>query len=70
MSRPNDLSGKLKDIFDELDERPDVQARLSEHLLGGTPASTLARNLTASGFPVGPTTIKTYRASLRAQEGV
>lgn len=65
MSRPEGLSGKLKDIFDALEDRPDVTAALTEHLLGGTSATKIARDLTATGFPVGATTIKDYRAQAR-----
>lgn len=62
------MTGKLKDILDELDGHP-AQERLEEHLLGGTSAARLARWLTDSGFPVGETTIKTYRARLREEVG-
>lgn len=65
MTRPDHLAGKLAAIFDELDSRPDVQQALSEHLLGGTPATQVARDLTATGFPVSATTIKDYRVSAR-----
>lgn len=65
MARPPSLTGKLATIFDELDSRPDVQATLTEHLLGGTSASRLARDLSEAGFPIGATTIKDYRALAR-----
>lgn len=69
MSAERPTRGRLADIFAELESRPDVLDALQEHLLGGTPASRLARDLTATGFPVGATTIKDYRAKLR-EEGV
>ena len=59
--------GKLAEIFDALADRPDVMEKLMEHLLGGTSASRLARDLTASGYPIGATTIKDYRIAQREQ---
>ena len=70
MTRPPDMKGKLAAIFDALDSRPDVQEALAEHLLGGTPASRLAATLTESGYPIGATAIKDYRARVRRQECV
>lgn len=59
------MKGKLAAIFKDLEDRPDVTERLTEHLLGGTPASQLARDLTESGWPVSATTIKEFRQDNR-----
>lgn len=59
------MKGKLASIFQDLEGRPDVAAALTEHLLGGTPASTLARDLTDSGWPISATTIKEFRRDNR-----
>lgn len=60
-----EMKGKLAAIFDDLESRPDVRAALTEHLLGGTPASQLARDLTESGWPISATTIKEFRQTSR-----
>lgn len=67
MARP-DMTGKLRDIFDDLAGHP-AQSVLEEHLLGGTPAAQIARWLRESGFDIGATTIKEYRALTREEVG-
>ena len=59
------MKGKLAAIFKDLESRPDVTEALTKHLLGGTPADKLARDLTESGWPIGATAIKDYRRMAR-----
>lgn len=42
-----------------------ARAALRPHLLGETSADWLANTLTDEGFPVGASTIRTYRRALR-----
>lgn len=54
---------KLQAVYDAL--APSARGPFIKHVQGGTSAEWLARTLTAHGFPVGATTIKTYRRSLK-----
>lgn len=61
------LPGTVPPVLREALSRHDAERRkaLIEHLLGGTSADYLAGWLKRAGTPVGPTTIKAYRRSLR-----
>lgn len=55
--------------INELREKVGEQAWdvLREHLMGGTSANWLARELKESGFNISPTTLKEYRAKERGR---
>lgn len=55
----------LQAVWDRL-EAKQREATLP-HLLGGTSAEWVAQTLTEEGFPIGKTSIREYRRSLRDQ---
>lgn len=57
-----EATGRLLEIYQELTE--EEQEALSEHLLGGTSASWLARQLTDAGYKISATTLKEQRSRL------
>lgn len=66
-SLPGSPSPTLRRVWSEVPGP--ARGSLKDHLLNGTSADWLARSLTEAGYPIGATTIKTYRRSLR-QNGV
>lgn len=56
-------TGKLKEVLEALPQPYDKAAR--NHLDGGTSAEWLATTLTEAGFPIGATSIKSYRRKAR-----
>lgn len=63
-------TGKLADTLEALAEVkvPGLVNAVEEHLKGGTSAEWLAECLTDCGYPIGATTIKSYRRRLRATQ--
>lgn len=60
-------TGKLKDIINDLSKSyGEALEPFLKHLSGGTSAEWLADTLTEAGYPIGATTIKSYRRKLRA----
>lgn len=61
---PGYAPGRIRAVFDAL-ETEEKQEAFLRHLLGGTSAEWLADTLTLAGYPLGQTTIKSYRRALR-----
>ena len=55
--------GRLAEILASI--TPEANDALVEHLLGGTSANWIAATLTSEGYPIGSTTIRFYRQSVK-----
>jgi hypothetical protein len=62
LSLPGMPGSALASIWSHLTAQE--RAALRPHLLGSTSAEWLSRTLTAFGFPISATTIRTYRRSV------
>lgn len=64
---PGEPPARLQAVYEAL--APSAMESLRVHLMGGTSADTLADVLTRHGYPIGATTIKTYRRKMRQAGG-
>ena len=59
------LYGRLAEVWEEIPAS--ARGPLQDHLLGGTSAEWIAETLKEEGYPIGASTIRTWRRNTRKE---
>ena len=63
MTLPVKPTGRLAEVLAAVN--PNARKALEAHLLGGTSADWLSTVLTSEGYPIGASTVKSYRRAVK-----